>query len=493
MKTIYVFFIFLLSDFTSFSQVTIKGKILNYDGQIIAINQPVDHFQNETDFRSENDTITISSSGDFTKELDIQEPSFITVRTGLQPIWLIVFPKDTFDLQIDFAKSKFKDSSIIKGSNEDGQALYNRFNFYPIDKFIPIQNYFKGKKFISNILLDSVNSIIDHICLPFDTLYQNGRISKQFYNFTLKNTRALLLGEAFKYLVRPNKLTLESNIDSLAMFRELFMKQVNLDDKDLYNGLLTIYTFVSYFECLYLNKNRLRHNEQIQDSIIIRGEKRWLVKAPFVSILYCNQFLKEKLWGTILYNLYNYFPDSYSWQDIDAFKSLNSNRFIFDKLSLLYYNRNKKNGFLVSNKINLLDTLNKISSFEELKNKFTGKIVYIDIWATWCLPCRQEFTYYNEIDSFLEKKDIVKLFISIDDLKNVAGWKKATYSYNLSGYHVLANDKLKLSLLKSLQKKGEALLIPRYIIINKKGVIVNKDAPRPSNKEKLLIEFNNII
>ncbi|MCU4166034.1 TlpA family protein disulfide reductase [Carboxylicivirga caseinilyticus] len=73
------------------------------------------------------------------------------------------------------------------------------------------------------------------------------------------------------------------------------------------------------------------------------------------------------------------------------------------------------------------------------------------------------------------------LYISIDrDIYDIR-WKDMIKYYNLAGNHIRANAKLKADLRAKLGSFG----IPRYLIINKQGSIVNNDAPRPSNMEEL--------
>ena len=62
--------------------------------------------------------------------------------------------------------------------------------------------------------------------------------------------------------------------------------------------------------------------------------------------------------------------------------------------------------------------LNYPSSFELLLRHFKGKIVYIDVMASWCKPCLAELKEYEKTDDFFKKNDIVRLFISIDEPKD---------------------------------------------------------------------------
>lgn len=108
-----------------------------------------------------------------------------------------------------------------------------------------------------------------------------------------------------------------------------------------------------------------------------------------------------------------------------------------------------------------------------------GKVVYIDFWASWCGPCRMEFPYSKQLHAKLtdkQKKDIVFLYISIDDTVEI--WKKAIESLKLdNGLHGLSLGGWASQAAKFFNINA----IPRYILINKEGVIVNNNARRPSD------------
>jgi len=131
-----------------------------------------------------------------------------------------------------------------------------------------------------------------------------------------------------------------------------------------------------------------------------------------------------------------------------------------------------------------IDSLLKIQSLNGLTNYFKGQSLFIDLWASWCLPCRQEFTSNNSVDSFLSKHRIAQLFVSVDNPKARDAWKSLIYEYQLKGYHLLAGKEL-IKDLKQKIYKNEAIDIPRYIIV-KNGKIVELNAFRPSDDQKLL-------
>lgn len=117
--------------------------------------------------------------------------------------------------------------------------------------------------------------------------------------------------------------------------------------------------------------------------------------------------------------------------------------------------------------------------------KYKGKVIYVDFWASWCGPCRQEFPFSKKLHSSLsdkQKKNIVFLYISIDD--DPANWKNAVEKLQLdNGDHGFSEGGWASEVVKKYQING----IPRYMIIDKNGTIVQPDAVRPSDPSTLNI------
>ena len=105
---------------------------------------------------------------------------------------------------------------------------------------------------------------------------------------------------------------------------------------------------------------------------------------------------------------------------------------------------------------------------------FRGKVIYIDLWATWCGPCIQESPAFEALGKKYAGKDIVFLPVSTDTttkpwLRYLDGHKK-----ELTQYH--SND-------VALKESWAIMYIPRFILIDKDFNIVNAYAPRPSSEE----------
>lgn len=110
---------------------------------------------------------------------------------------------------------------------------------------------------------------------------------------------------------------------------------------------------------------------------------------------------------------------------------------------------------------------------------FKGKVIYVDFWASWCGPCRKEFPFSREMHEKLtdkQKKEIVFLYISIDE--DLDAWKKAVEQLKLQEFGTNGHS-------YEVAGRYQIRSIPRYMIIDKKGEIVEQNATRPSSPETL--------
>ncbi|MEO8515150.1 MAG: TlpA disulfide reductase family protein [Flavobacterium sp.] len=123
------------------------------------------------------------------------------------------------------------------------------------------------------------------------------------------------------------------------------------------------------------------------------------------------------------------------------------------------------------------------TSLESLK----GKYIYIDVWATWCGPCRREIPSLQKIEEQYQGKNIEFVSLSIDAKKDYEKWRKFVEEKKLGGIQLIAEADWNSQFAKDYAIEG----IPRFILIDPNGNIVSADAPRPSD-EKLIQKFNEL-
>jgi len=116
---------------------------------------------------------------------------------------------------------------------------------------------------------------------------------------------------------------------------------------------------------------------------------------------------------------------------------------------------------------------------ETLLSSYKGKLIYMDLWATWCGPCIEELPAFDELIKDYEGKNIVFVPVSIDtDLEK---WKKFMEKNNMHGTELVIN---RVDLIDY-----KVITIPRYILIDEDFKIVNVFAPAPSDlKTRELID-----
>lgn len=111
---------------------------------------------------------------------------------------------------------------------------------------------------------------------------------------------------------------------------------------------------------------------------------------------------------------------------------------------------------------------------------FKGKVVYIDVWATWCGPCKKEIPYLKKLEKeYHGNKNIVFLSVSADAEKDKEKWKKYIETEELGGVQLFAGDRAQKELMDLYKIKG----IPRFILVGKDGKLIAGEAPRPSSSE----------
>lgn len=144
--------------------------------------------------------------------------------------------------------------------------------------------------------------------------------------------------------------------------------------------------------------------------------------------------------------------------------------------------------FQIDDEVNLESINGKTNTLQGLIAENKNKVIYVDYWASWCAPCIREMPSSKALQSQYADKDVMFIYISTDRSKKA--WVNSIKKHDLNiGHHYRITN-------ANTSKGFEELnipFIPRYMVYNDKGQLVNNDAPRPSDANLLATEFNKYL
>jgi thiol-disulfide isomerase/thioredoxin len=128
-------------------------------------------------------------------------------------------------------------------------------------------------------------------------------------------------------------------------------------------------------------------------------------------------------------------------------------------------------------------TYNDIDGNAVSLEDFKGKIVYIDVWATWCGPCLKQIPYLKSLEHHFKGQDIAFVSISVDKKEAFETWKNMVVEKELGGVQLFANNAFQSEFIEAYGIHS----IPSFILIDKQGHILDEKAPNPSYDKTLKI------
>lgn len=469
---------------------TISLQVEGGAGQSITIFSPI----NTQYFEASKWLDTLDAQGIVLIENDILAPGLFVFKINRRPYYLYVYPEASYEMMIqpDDPANQFK---IVHGPNKEGQEALNRIALDDAGLEGEI-SYAQDDSFASN--KERILETIAQKLVPFRSFYASNAIDEDFFQtveLLVENHYAHVLAKSLYTDLR--KLVLDP--DSLGYDRGIILKHKQhwedifkfapydrlTSTKVLtYSGLVGYEWFVREWYLTYFVPKFEGHFPAGGRKTI---DEYWQEHYAGIKSLYKPGALQEYLLASHIYT-------------ITTFKKFEP--FIitlFEDFSSIYPESEYTSHLLPEiesvksfhEKINpaeddeyqFLPDYATISTFEQLSALFPEEIVYIDLWATWCVPCKEEFQFATDLKKFLRAHDVTALYTSIDRDEADQRWKDMIKFYELAGQHLRASPLL-VEDLSRLLSRSQGLTIPRYIIL-KHGNVIVADALRPSSGDLL--------
>ncbi|MDR6786025.1 thiol-disulfide isomerase/thioredoxin [Pedobacter africanus] len=135
-------------------------------------------------------------------------------------------------------------------------------------------------------------------------------------------------------------------------------------------------------------------------------------------------------------------------------------------------------------------TAKQLNAFDDLLKLAKNKTVLVDLWGTWCSPCRQEIEKNSaELKKHFKGKGLEYFYVANYDASNTKAWKELISYFNLEGTHILASQALTKSVMNAVKGKG----FPTYFLIKKDGSYELSKAGYPMERVKLIQQLEEAL
>jgi len=471
---------------TPAKEIIVKGKIIGEIPKDVGCN----FINNGIYYGGFFDHIKPNALGDFQLKIAIERPVFITFAAGsaVSPKYILE-PGNQYQLLIDTKKEGkvFE----ISGDNKKGQELYNALGLpYSI---YDVVDYFK-KYATPDLLKTALDEAKAKKIAPFIPLLEGGEISKPFFDLVKGDLECYYASIASYVTIYKSYDLLAVQHQSLPVETKQFLANIftafPVTDR---TGMASVYwykyaeSYVEYKEYSQpdfslkkrdsLREKGLIHTHNLQQAKLYLPEPmQEYYRAAYMFDASLQKEYEKELIGVFAQFNKDYPSSAYTKFFKDQFRDI-----------IRFHETAEKN---YTQEFKFIDNSDSINSLKRCLAAFKGKKVFIDVWATWCGPCKAEFAYKDQLHEQLQKRNIEPLFISIDEENKNELWKNMIKHYDLQGTHIRTNKAFQNDLYRLYDPNDPGIAIPWYILVDEQGNIIKQPAHRPSEMADLIKDLD---
>lgn len=147
---------------------------------------------------------------------------------------------------------------------------------------------------------------------------------------------------------------------------------------------------------------------------------------------------------------------------------------------------NKQQQVLSSKTIFVKNNGTQLNTFKDVLALTKGRIALVDMWGTWCSPCRSEIEKNAaKLEAYFKGKNVNFIYIANDDIEREQEWKKQIAYFQIAGIQILANP----NLTKNMMSNVKSTSYPTYILIKKDGSYRQTATQLPMNIQAMIKEI----
>jgi thiol-disulfide isomerase/thioredoxin len=397
---------------------------------------------------------------------------------------IIISPGDSLYILKDF---KDIGNSIFSGDGANLNHAISKFRGqylgrYPTDYQ---QSYNDFKKSCEQKRTNNYKRLTDFVL--------ENNYSDDFVNWANKQIELDFCKALFKYPRQHFIRTKKKLTDSIDYFSFIEKFEQNIDNSIVLADYFNVTQQFMNFQIFNLQKKYRQEIEQkdtifdlLLDDLFSTTDNNYLAQFTVSSYLniylnsnktewidYCSDQIESKINDPFLRNNLQ--------EHYDRINDFNHNPKHFSNAIL-----NNENDFEINSGISL-DPPTENNIVKELIAENNGNVIYIDFWATWCPPCIHYMQYSRQLINEFKDEDVVFAFICINSNENL--WKEKLKELNIGGQHIYC-DPVKT---REIRKRFGFSGIPYYMLINKKGTIVDFGHHLNPQSEYVKLEIEKLL